>query len=133
MNKTFQRWPVATQRYVVELSCVMICYVVILISSLYLVRTMQSGWLRVLVAIAPVLPIAGLFVVIYRYYSRQDELWRRIFLEALALAAAVTTLFMVTGSFLENVGMPRLSGFWAYCLLMCLCPIFGAMIARRYR
>lgn len=133
MNSSFQRWPVATRRYVVELSCVMICYVVVLIISLYLVRTMQAGLLRTLVAMVPVLPIAGLFVVIYRYYSQQDELWRRIFLEALALATAATTLFMVTGSFLENVGLPRLSGFWTYCLLMCLCPIFGALIARRYR
>jgi hypothetical protein len=133
MNKILHRWPASTRRYLVELSCVMVCYTIVLITSLYLVRTMQSSWLRTLVAIAPVLPIVGLFVVIYRYYLQQDELWRRIFLEALALAAAVTTLFMVTGSILENVGLPRLSGFWTYCLLLCLCPIFSALIARRYR
>jgi len=111
----------------------MMCYGVVLTVSLMLVRTMQPGWLRALVAIAPVAPIAGLFVVFGRYYCRQDELWRRIWLEAVALAAGAMTLIVMAGGFLENIGLPRLSSFWTYCLLVCLTPIFAFILARRYR
>jgi hypothetical protein len=60
-------------------------------------------------------------------------LWRRIWLEAVALAAGVTTLIVMACGFLENVGLPRVSGFWTYVLLVCLTPIFGAILSRRYR
>ena len=111
----------------------MVCYTVVLVGSLVLVRTMQPGWLRVLVAVAPVLPIAVMFFVIFRFYAQMDELWRRIWLEAVALAAGVTTLIVMACGFLENVGLPRVSGFWTYVSLMCLSPIFATILARRYR
>jgi hypothetical protein len=133
MNKLSPYEKTTLRRYCIEVSCAMACYGVVLCSSLTLVQTMKPGWLRTLVAIAPVAPIAGLFVVFARYYSRQDELWRRIWLEAVALAAGVTTLIVMAGGFLENVGLPRLSSFWTYCLLVCLTPIFASMLARRYR
>src|SRR5471030_2497192 len=94
MNKPLLPWPANTRRYVVEFSLAMIGYVVVLVSSLTLLQTMAPGWLRVLVAIAPVLPLAGMFIAFYRYYSGMDELWRRIWLEAVALAGGATTLIM---------------------------------------
>jgi hypothetical protein len=133
MNKQSHPWPPCARRYFIELSCTMACYTVVLVVSLILVRTMQPGWLRALVAVAPILPIACMFFVIFRFYAQMDELWRRIWLEAVALAAGVTTLIVMACGFLENVGLPRVSGFWTYASLMCLSPLFATMLARRYR
>jgi hypothetical protein len=123
----------AMRRYVIELILAMIGYAAVLITSLSLVRTMQQGWLRVLVAIAPAIPIAFVLVVVIRFVSRLDEMWRRIWLEAVALAGGTTVLLAVTCAFLENVGLPRLSGFWTFGAFLWLGSIFAVILGRRLR
>jgi hypothetical protein len=123
----------AHRRYVLQFVGLMICYVWILCVSLKLLHMVSQGWLRVPIALAPVLPIILLGGAVARLFSRVDELCRRIHLEAGALAAGVTALLALTWGFLQNVGMPALSGFWTFGVLDVLYVAFVLVLRRRYR
>ena len=124
---------VAHRRYVIQLGLAMICYGIVLIISLKLIPSVTRGWLQVLVAIAPVVPVIFVLASIVRLLSRIDEMQRRIHLEAMALAAGITALLALTCGFLENAGMPRLSGFWTFASINLLWAIFAIILQRRYR
>jgi hypothetical protein len=94
---------------------------------------MTRGWLQVLVAVVPVIPVIFVLMVIVRLFSRIDEMQRRIHLEAVALAAGITSLLALTCGFLENAGMPRLSGFWTFASIGVLWAVFAMILQRRYR
>jgi hypothetical protein len=111
----------------------MICYGIVLIISLKLIPSVTRGWLQVLVAIAPVVPVIFVLASIVRLLSRIDEMQRRIHLEAMALAAGITALLALTCGFLENAGMPRLSGFWTFASISLLWAVFAIILQRRYR
>ena len=124
---------VAHRRYVIQLALAMICYGIVLIISLKLIPSVTRGWLQVLVAIAPVVPVIFVLASIVRLLSRIDEMQRRIHLEAMALAAGITALLALTCGFLENAGMPRLSGFWTFASISLLWAVFAIILQRRYR
>jgi hypothetical protein len=124
---------VARRQYVIRLACLMACYVVVLCISLRLLHYVSEPRLRVVISLAPVVPIAFVLVAIIQLFARVDELCRRVHLEAAALAAGVTALFAITYGFLENVGMPRLSGFATFIALDVLYAVFVIHLNRRYR
>jgi hypothetical protein len=123
----------AHRRYTVQLALLMICYAVVLCISLKLIPIVSHGWLRVLFALMPILPIVFVLGAVIRLLSRVDELCRRVHLEAAALAAGVTALLGITCGFLQNVGMPPLSGFWTFGAINSLYAIFALLLNRRYR
>jgi hypothetical protein len=133
MNKSAMPVAVAHRRYVIQLALAMICYGIVLIISLKLIPSVTRGWLQVLVAIAPVVPVIFVLASIVRLLSRIDEMQRRIHLEAMALAAGITALLALTCGFLENAGMPRLSGFWTFASISLLWAVFAIILQRRYR
>ena len=133
MNKSAMPVAVAHRRYVIQLALAMICYGIVLIISLKLIPSVTRGWLQVLVAIAPVVPVIFVLASIVRLLSRIDEMQRRIHLEAMALAAGITALLALTFGFLENAGMPRLSGFWTFASISLLWAVFAIILQRRYR
>jgi hypothetical protein len=133
MNKSAMPVAVAHRRYVIQLALAMICYGIVLIISLKLIPSVTRGWLQVLVAIAPVVPVIFVLASIVRLLSRIDEMQRRIHLEAMALAAGITALLALTCGFLENAGMPRLSGFWTFASIGVLWAVFAMILQRRYR
>ena len=133
MNKSAMPVAVAHRRYVIQLGLAMICYGIVLIISLKLIPSVTRGWLQVLVAIAPVVPVIFVLASIVRLLSRIDEMQRRIHLEAMALAAGITALLALTCGFLENAGMPRLSGFWTFASISLLWAVFAIILQRRYR
>ena len=124
---------IAYRRYAIQLALAIICYAIVLIISLKLIPSVTRGWLQVLVAIAPVVPVIFVLVSIVRLLSRIDEMQRRIHLEAVALAAGITALLALTCGFLENAGMPRLSGFWTFASISLLWAVFAIILQRRYR
>jgi hypothetical protein len=133
MSKSSMPVAVAYRRYAVQIALGMICYAVVLIFSLKLIPSMTRGWLQVLVAVVPVIPVIFVLMVIVRLFSRIDEMQRRIHLEAVALAAGITSLLALTCGFLENAGMPRLSGFWTFASIGVLWAVFAMILQRRYR
>jgi hypothetical protein len=132
MEKTFVPFGAAMRRYIVELCLAMLCYFVVLCVSLHLVHRMAPGWPKILVAVAPALPIALLFVVFARSYARLDEMWKRICLEAAALAGGTTAVIMVACAFLENAGLPKVPGFTTFILLIWLTWLYAMILKRRY-
>ena len=133
MNKSTMPIAVAQRHYTIQLAFAMICYAVVLVISLKLIPVLTVGWLKVLVAIAPVVPFIFVLASIIRLFSWIDEMQRRIHLEAAALAAGTTALLALTCGFLENAGMPRLSGFWTFASIDLFWAIFAIILQRRYR
>jgi hypothetical protein len=133
MNKSTMPVAVAQRRYAIQLALAMIGYALVLIISLKLIPMVTPGWWQVLIAIAPVMPAAFVLLSIVRLLSRIDEMQRRIHLEAAALAAGIAALLALTCGFLENAGLPRLSGFWTFASLAFLWAIFAMVLRRRYR
>jgi hypothetical protein len=68
-----------------------------------------------------------------RFLGRMDELERRIQLEAIGFAFGVTLVVVMTAGFLENAGVPRVSGIWIGPLMIALWGVGAALASRRYR
>jgi hypothetical protein len=89
--------------------------------------------MQIVVALAPVIPIAFLFAAIIRYLSRVDELQRRIVVESLALAGGATALLAVTYGFLEGSLLPRPSAWATYTAFMVAWAVSAFILKRRYQ
>ena len=83
--------PVA-RRYMQEFLPAMAAYVVVLFLSTWALRHVEATALRVLLALAPAVPVAAAARAVLRFVRGSDELARKILLEAFALAALVLTL-----------------------------------------
>lgn len=120
-------------KYLVELFTVMGLYGIVLVASIWLLKAYPDSPLRVVIALAPMLPAALLPVVVVRYLRRVDELQRQIQLEALGFAFAGAAVITFGYGFLEIVGFPHLSWF-AIWPIMGVLWIIGTFISqRRYR
>src|SRR3546814_16677568 len=76
-------------------------YVVALWISLTLLREVEAEWLRALVALLPLPPIAFAMRAIVRYIRDTDELQRQIELEAVSIATALVSMLYLAGGFLQ--------------------------------
>ena len=92
----------------------------------------HAPW-RVLVALAPVIPMIFGLLAFVRFFSKMDELQRRIQLEAFAFAFGGTAIVSFTYGFLENAGFPALSWIWVFPLMMALWGIGAGIASRRYQ
>ncbi|HVA34250.1 MAG TPA: hypothetical protein VNG31_08890 [Candidatus Baltobacteraceae bacterium] len=87
------------------------------IASDYLADAVTGPW-RYVVALVPLLPLAWALGALVLYIKEADELERRQILESLGIAVAVTAFFSVACGFLQGVGVPRLSAWWTWFVLM---------------
>lgn len=126
------------KRYLGEFIPAMAAYVLlILLYGLLMPRTTSMLW-RVVLALLPLLPIAMVIRAMARVIRDQDELERRIDLEAIAIAAMSTGFGYFSFGFLLNAGLglvvsPASVAIW---VLPCLFASFGiakALVIRRYR
>lgn len=80
------------KRYLVELFGGMLVYVLLLLVSVFLLRPglVEQVYWRALLALLPVVPVAWVIRALVRVIRGQDELERRIDLESVAVAAALT-------------------------------------------
>jgi hypothetical protein len=104
----------ARRKYQLEMGASMAAYVVVLLGSLTLAKTIEHGALRTALLLSPVIPIGLAIWAIARQFRRMDEFVRLRSLEGLAIAAAVTAGLSLTYGFLEGAGYPRLSMFWVW-------------------
>lgn len=107
----------ARRRYFIELSGSMFLYMAVLVASLTLAKRMDDGPMRIVLLLAPVLPLLLSLWAIIRQFGRMDEFVRLRSLESFAIAGAVTAGLTFTYGFLENAGFPRLSMFWVWCVM----------------
>jgi hypothetical protein len=97
---------------------------------------LEPAWLRVLIALMPVVPTALFLWLIVSSLSGMDELHRRVHLEALAIAYPLAILMLVTLGFLQ-LAVDLSPEDWSYRHVWAYLPVFyllGLTVAwRRYR
>jgi len=123
---------VAKRRYIIALCGCMAAYAVILIPAIWLLsHDVVAGPLRYAVALAPAVPIVFVWLTILRYWATTDELERRVMLESLGVAGAITALLAATYGFLEGAGLPHLSAWWTWTVFMASWLV-GRLIVQRF-
>jgi hypothetical protein len=119
-------------RYATELGTGIMAYCALLVASILVLRHgVGSDALRDAVAVTPMLGGAAVCWAILRQLRRMDEMWRRVHLDALALAFTGTAFISFTYGFLEGVGFPRLSMFVVWPIMATLWVAGCAVLARR--
>jgi len=126
------------KRYLREFFPAMLGYVVLILMYGVLVPRTGSLAARAVLAILPLLPIVLLIRAMVRVIRDQDELERRIDLEAIAIAAMSTAFGFFSFGLLLSAGIgwkvaPDAVAIW---VLPCLFGTFGIaklFVARRYR
>lgn len=119
----------ATRKYQRELFTSIMLYAVILVLAIRFGRPMQDGLLRTVVLASPMLGFGVALWAVVRHFGRMDEYIRRMQLESIAMAAAITAGLSFTYGFLETAGFPKLSMFsvWVtmgsawFCINMVRC------------
>ena len=93
--------PALRRRYLREFMPAMLAYVLLVLASAWLLKRVDAPWLRAVVALLPVPPIALGLRAIMRRIRDADELQRRIELEAISIATACVSLAYLGGGFLQ--------------------------------
>jgi hypothetical protein len=87
-------------------------YLVALSAALWAFNSVPGGALRTSLLLAPILPGLALIGLTLRAYRLCDEYIRLRTLHAAAMAVVVVAVFSLVYSFLELLGLPRLSAAW---------------------
>lgn len=125
-----------TKRYLREFIYSMIAYVFTLITSIIMLAFMADYPMnpaRIIVALAPIMPVIFMIVAFLRYLNGIDELQQRIQLLAIGFAAGTTSMLAFSYGFLENVGFPPISLMWAFPVMVGLWGIGLFFISRKYQ
>jgi hypothetical protein len=127
---------IPTKRYLREFIYSMIAYVITLSLSLIALGSLADYPLnpaRIVVALAPVVPVISMIFFFLRYLNSIDELQQRIQLLAIGFAAGTTSLLTFSYGFLENVGFPPISLLWVFPIMILLWGFGLAVITQRYQ
>lgn len=94
-------------------------YGVILFSvNTYLIANGAEGWLPVLLALMPILPILYFARSVIIFSRTWDELQRQIAFEATVIAFFIVGIGSFTYGFLEGIGFPALDTVWIMPMLI---------------
>ena len=125
------------RRYLREFVPPMLGYVVALVTSLLLLKRIETEWLRAIVALLPLPPIGFAMRAIVRYIRDTDELQRQIELEAVSFATALVSLLYLGGGFLQGakvIDVPSSAAMiWVFPLVCLAYGVAKILVARRYR
>ena len=124
------------RRYLHEFLPAMAAYVVILLLSIWALKHAEATALRVLLTLAPVVPVALAGRAIVRFVRDSDELQRRIMLEGAALAALVLTMGSFSLGLLVSAGLLPMRADLALIMILPaysgLYGLFAGLASRRY-
>jgi hypothetical protein len=126
------------KRYLREFIPAMSAYVLlVLLYGVLMPGTRSMGW-RIVLAVLPLLPTALVIRALVRVIRDQDELERRIDLEAIAIAAMSTGFGYFSFGFLlnANIGLRVAPASMAIWVMPCLFASYGVaklLVIRRYR
>ena len=123
------------KRYRRELIRAMGAYLLVMLLLWPLARGSDSIGLRVLAAVAPLLPIAFTLRAMLRYVRDSDEFQRRLHLEALALSAIVVSFASMSAGFLAAAGVLAIDGsilLWVFPSLAILFGMLRCVLLRHY-
>jgi len=124
------------RRYLRRFLPAMAVYVALMVAYGFVARLIPGAAPRALLALVPLLPLAVAIRAFVRVLREQDELERRIDLEAIAVAALSTSFgFFTLGLVLGAGGWPRWSAAVALWVLPCFFATYGLAkwwVMRRY-
>jgi len=121
----------ARRRYRTGFLLAMSAYSVLILIMVWLIKhTDLPFWIKCVLALVPVVPVAVALNELLRFVASQDELERRVQFEAAAEAAIFTCFLTFAWGLLEIAGMPRLP---VVMVLPIFCGSFGLTVARATR
>jgi len=102
--------------------------------GLFLVNRMPtpSGAYRYLLVLVPVLPLLYVCFTIVRYVADSDEMWRKIYMEAMAFSGIATGFTCISYIFLHDVGAPKLPLEYGFYLMWIYYGVGLFFSRRRY-
>ena len=112
----------------------MLLYVLLMVAAVSISRSSVGlgGW-SFAVGLLPTVPMLMILRGYLRMVRHQDELYRRVQLEAIAMASGITIVFCFTSWFLETFsGFLHLSIQWAGILLIFSYGAAAGVLMRRY-
>lgn len=122
----------ANRKYAIQFSIAMVAYVVVLVSVLEAIQHFHmTGNGRFVLLLLPLIPVIAIVPAVLSYYRDTDEFEQRITVQSLAIAAGVTAVCSVTYGFLELAGLPKLSAWYTWLVVMG--SWFIARLALRWR
>lgn len=125
----------STRRYQWQSMLAMVVYVALLLLVWPLARTAQGFAIKLVLALAPVLPMLWLFTLMARHIRDSDELEQRMHLMALGVATMITAAFSLMGGFLVAAHVVQLDGsilIWVFPLMMASYGLARSVLVRRY-
>lgn len=132
MKQTKNPTTQATRRYLLEMTILMAAYLIILFGTRIFVPDSIQGPLRILVEVAPALPLFFVFLAALRMIRNTDELARQVIIESLAIAGAVTAVLSVIYGFLERDVLPCPSAWWFLAVFVGIWAASSFILRRRY-
>jgi hypothetical protein len=81
----------------------------------------------------PMLPMIYMVTAFIRFISDTDEMWRKIFTEALAFSAIATGFTCFSYLFLRDMGAPEFRAEWAFYIMWAYYGIGLIFSWRRYK
>lgn len=123
----------ATKEYLMGFGSSMFIYVIAVLASITLLQRFPETPFKILIAVAPVIPILFALRAFLRYLNSIDELQQRIQMNAIAFAAGATGIATFTYGFMENAGFPQLSWIWIFPLMIALWGLALPVVSRRYQ
>lgn len=125
------------RRYTHELLLSMGSYMLVLFASIWLLKRVDALPLRVVLALAPAIPIGFAVRAMVRYVRDTDEMQQRIELEAISIATVFVSMLYMTGGFLQSAKLIEVRGdvamIWVFPLVCLGYGIAKAFVSRRYR
>lgn len=129
--------PLLRKRYTREMMVAMGGYVVLLFTSIWLLKHVDTAGLRAVIALLPVPPIALMLRAMIRYIRDVDELQQRIELQAVSFATAFVSLLYLSGGLLQTarvLDVPASAAMiWVFPLVCLGYGLAKIVVARRYR
>lgn len=124
----------AGRRYGAQLSIALAVYLVLLVGGLYAVRHLGvQGNLRYVLLLLPLAPVFAIVPALLRYLHDTDEFDRQLTMESLSVAAGVTAVYAITCGFLEVAGMPPVSAWFTWLVVMGTWAVARIVLRLRYR
>ena len=124
------------KRYTREVMLAMAGYVVLLVLSILLLKRVEDGLLRALIALLPVPPMMLVLRAMIRYIRDADELQQRIELQAVSFAAAFVSLLYLTGGLLQSARVLDVAAsaamIWVFPLVCLADGLAKIVVSRRY-
>lgn len=129
--------PQLRKRYSREMMVAMGGYAVLLFTSIWLLKHVDSTGLRAVIALLPVPPIALMLRAMIRYIRDADELQQRIELQAVSFATAFVSLLYLSGGLLQTARVLHVPAgaamIWVFPLVCLGYGLAKIVVARRYR